>query len=222
MAVAWGSYSRVEAYGTNLFLSMPSGLTAGDLLLLATASLIEISSFPSGWTQLYKRFPSDLWGQVEAYLCWRIATGSEGDQSFTVPSDTNFTAICIRITGASGVNPIHKYDSAQLSSSDDTVVAPALTPDVSGTYGVAIGHSYYEKHDSCSVSPYTSQFYANWATHGGNGYLAVASGNGPAAGNSTGTKSFTSSSGGTTAMVGGHVLIAPPAATIISGAGFVM
>lgn len=222
MAVAWGSYSRVEVYSSEPSLSMPSGLASGDLLLLATASLVEMTSFPSGWTELYHRTPNDIWGQVDAYLCWRIATGLEGDQSFALNSETNFTAICIRITGASGVNPIHKYDSAELGAPDNTVAAPALTPDIKNTYGVAIGHSYYEKHDSFSGAPYSAQFYANWGSHSGNGYLAVASGAGPASGVSTGTKSFSSSTGDTIAMVAGHVLVAPPAATLISGVGFVM
>lgn len=222
MTVEWGSYSRVESYGTNHALSMPSGVAAGNLLILVTASLIPITSFPSGWTQLYKRTPADMWGQVEAYMCWRIATGSEGDQNFTVESATNFTAACLRITGASEIAPIHKYDSAELLSSSDTVSAPSLTPDISGTYGIAVGHSYYEKHDSFSGSPYAAQFYASWGTHGGNGYLAAASGSGPSSGTPTGVKSFTSSTGGTIAMVAGHVLVAPPTSTLIAGVGFVI
>lgn len=222
MAIAWGSYSRTEAWGKYHSLSMPSGLTAGNTLLMVTASLEVITAFPSGWTQLYRRIPGDIWGQCESYLVWRIATGSEGDQSFTLEGDTNFTAVCIRLTGASEVAPIHKYDSAELSSPNYFVTCPSLTPDIANTYGVVFGHSYYEKHDSFSDGAYSSQFFANWGTRSGNGYLAVASGNGPAAGVATGTKSFASSTGDTISMVGGHVLIAPPSTNLLSGSGFIL
>jgi hypothetical protein len=222
MAVAWGSHSVTEHYGSSHTVTMPSGIAAGNLLLLASASLSDVTSTQSGWTLIYRTTGEDVWGYVEGLLYWRIATGGETDLAMTTTEATSFSAAVIRITGASQISPIHASNSVGLSSPQNYIDCPALTPTVSDCGGFAVAHTYYEKPDGFSGSPYSSQFYSTWGAHEGNGYLGAAFGAAPAIGVSTGVKTFTMSSGSGAGVVGGHVLIAPPASAVLSGTGLVL
>lgn len=222
MVVAWGSHAVTEHYGASHDVSMPSGIAAGDLLFLISAALSDVTSTQTGWTLIYRTTGEDLWGYVEALLYWRVAVGGESNITMTTGDDTNFSAAVVRITGASQISPIHKSGSVGLSSPQDYVDCPALTPTVDNCGGFAVAHTYYEKPDGFSGAPYSAQFYSTWGAHGGNGYLGAAFGAGPAANVSSGAKRFTMSSGSGAGVVGGHVMIAPPTSTLVGGIGLVL
>jgi len=96
------------AAGTSHTVNLPSGITAGNLLVLAISG-VQTSpvTTPSGWTlhsdaNLYDPAFHNL-----ARIYWRIADGNEGSTlSMTSSADAAFGAVCYRISGATATNPL--------------------------------------------------------------------------------------------------------------------
>jgi len=100
--------TREGAAGTSHTVNLPSGITAGNLLVLAISG-VQTSpvTTPSGWTlhsdaNLYDPAVHNL-----ARIYWRIADGNEGSTlSMTSSAVAAFGAVCYRISGATATNPL--------------------------------------------------------------------------------------------------------------------
>jgi len=72
---------------------MPSGVTAGDLLLVYIASVSFTATAPAGWTQLTT-------AGANGSIWWKLADGTEGaSQTFGFSPPRAFSAATLRITG---------------------------------------------------------------------------------------------------------------------------
>jgi hypothetical protein len=100
--VVAGTQTSVDAPGnTTNPVALPTGITAGELLIVLVGSTLCLPSTPSGWTQLFNV------GSVSdnGLLCFfKVATGSEGASvNVTLGSNGGGCAnVAYRITGYQG------------------------------------------------------------------------------------------------------------------------
>lgn len=89
-------------------VTKPSGVTAGDLLLVILASAAATWTPPAGWNT----GPTATPGVRQVSSFWRIADGSEG-ASFNFDSGSNLVgcSVCLRISGAHQTSPINGSSS---------------------------------------------------------------------------------------------------------------
>lgn len=98
-------------YGNSLTLNAPTGITAGDLLLIifrdpAINTNSEVINTPSGWTKIDEHGTAD--NDIHIGMFWKEATGSEGDVTVTsTVSSTGRAGWYLRISGADTTTPIH-------------------------------------------------------------------------------------------------------------------
>lgn len=119
------TYSNAVA-ATSHPVDLPSGITAGDLLLVFFSSHNTASvTTPSGWTALISKINSDAF-----YVFAKIADGSEGSTvSVVIPSTRVAAAVSYRITGArNGVTSSEIAVSSAVDASTATPDPPSLTP----------------------------------------------------------------------------------------------
>ena len=96
------------AAGTSHTVNLPSGITAGNLLVLAISG-VQTSpvTTPSGWTLHSDANLYDPGFHNLARIYWRIADGNEGSTlSMTSSADAAFGAVCYRISGATATDPL--------------------------------------------------------------------------------------------------------------------
>lgn len=209
------AWSRAEAWTSSLTVPLPSGLAAGDTLLLLTSSPAPIVSVPSGWQAIYSDVVSDPWGRLEARCYWRTAGASESAPVVTFNGSSNVTGALLRVASA-GSLPIHVSGYAALGAAASSVTAPSLTPTVAGTLAITAGHAYYRWH-SASPSGYAEILApAQWEDGGGNGFLRIAAAAGPAAGVVSAAPSWPCVAS-SLYQIAGHVLIAPASVTVATG-----
>jgi hypothetical protein len=143
--------STISAQGAITSLTAPSGVTAGDLILI-TGTQIDDPGEPgnvsfSGWTQLpntgflngfdvTKTFRTTTW--------WKISDGTEGS-TYTVSGPSGYAQfIAARYSGVHKTRPIDIYTIAK-SATDSPHSNPGVTPSVnegllvytSGNYSIA-------------------------------------------------------------------------------------
>lgn len=107
--------------------NLPSGITAGDLLLLfvaASAGAARTVTTPSGWTEIYNEVgPGDLRRAIAYY---KIAAGSEGSTlGMTGSGNINWAVTALRISGFSGVPEVSSSASGTDTSPDPASLSPS-------------------------------------------------------------------------------------------------
>lgn len=116
--------TAVSTAGTNHVINLPSGITAGDLLLLVLAkgSVAATVNAHADWTEIL-----DENAATGFYIAYRIATGSEGATTTLVTSaNTRSATIAYRISGADPATAPQVGTTATGSST--TPDPPSLTP----------------------------------------------------------------------------------------------
>lgn len=128
MSVAYDSHETYSQTGggTSVPVSVPSGITDGDLLIAFIATDNDSGAAftaPAGWTTIEGPNGNN---SSAGGVYYRVASSEPSSYTWTVPSsDRRFGAI-IRVTGADTLDPIN--DSA---SDTDTGLSPAVTTTVS-------------------------------------------------------------------------------------------
>lgn len=128
LAIAGMAYTNtdVSAGGDTHPITMPSGVAAGDMLVVSVLCSNDRTVTASGWTQFASYYDPD--GTLKKMiLFYRIATGSEGATvTFTSNVSTSLNALAFRITGAHASTP---PEAAQgLIFGVSTYDPPGLTP----------------------------------------------------------------------------------------------
>lgn len=100
--IAASANSRTSANETSHTISLPTGITSGNLLLMMVVidGLSVGWSWPSGWTQL-ALVETDLVDDITTGVAYRVADGSEGSTvtGSTSVAETSAHSV-LRITGA--------------------------------------------------------------------------------------------------------------------------
>jgi hypothetical protein len=118
---------------TNLVLTAPSGITAGELLLLIVcddyANTATHFNAVTGWTKLGESGSATPDAYIGVY--WRIATGTEGSsQTVTSTAAAYWLGWYLRISGADTTAPINAQSFAISSA---TGVNPHVIPQITTT-----------------------------------------------------------------------------------------
>lgn len=104
MAIAYVNSAAVSSQylGNDISLNLPSGVTAGNLLLgfVASGSTSGTHTWPAGWTKLDGQ-------QQVAYgytsFAYRIADGLETTPTVTIPNNSPAIGVICQFSGASGI-----------------------------------------------------------------------------------------------------------------------
>src|SRR5690606_30933526 len=124
---------------TSLTLTAPSGITAGELLLIIIGDddegSSEFSDNVTGWTMLGTSGNTTADAHIAVY--WRIADGGEGNVTVN-PSGTgdDMFGWYIRVSGADTANPFDVSNFTQSSGSASTHNIPAVTTTVPNTLAI--------------------------------------------------------------------------------------
>src|SRR5215217_7567233 len=130
MAIAFGAAGTrllVSPASTSYNVAYPSGITAGQLLVL----FISINggtgvNSPSGWTEVY----NDLTlSNPKGGIWYKIATGSEsGTLAVTLGSSVTGSGIILRYTGVDTTTPMDVTPTTiRNTTASNTTVLPTLT-----------------------------------------------------------------------------------------------
>jgi hypothetical protein len=134
MAITYVGSARATS-GPNVVLTqtstLPSGLVAGDLILVAVARGFDYpltNATPSGWTRsdnAIDQGTSPAAAQVDIY--YKFATGSDAAPTFTVGTASRFEVYAVAYRGVSLSTPIQTSGYQVNSTSSTTVSAGSIT-----------------------------------------------------------------------------------------------
>jgi hypothetical protein len=121
------------ATSTNLVLAAPTGITAGELLLLIVSDDYATTVSPhfnavTGWTKLGESGSTTPDAYIGVY--WRIATGTEGTVTVTSTTAAYWMGWYIRISGANTTAPINTQNFAISTAAG---VNPHVIPQITTT-----------------------------------------------------------------------------------------
>lgn len=125
-AVVTTAETAVTTAGTSHQVTLPSGVVAGDLVLIVTARGVAVATFNSlaGWTEVVDD------GAANGVTVWaRTADGGEGSTvTFTSSANTRSASIAYRISGAKAVGSQVPEISTVATGSSTTPNATTCTP----------------------------------------------------------------------------------------------
>lgn len=103
-------------------INLPSGIVAGDLLIVIYGSDNNTTvTTPAGWTA-----PTDVTGDPNFYIMYRVADGSEGSTvSLTRSTGQPSGAVSYRITGYTGVPEVATATNGSSANPDSGNLAPS-------------------------------------------------------------------------------------------------
>jgi hypothetical protein len=105
---------------TSQALDLPTGITAGDLLVVTVqiaTGIPQTITWPSGWTQLYSQVNGVV---VQGAAAYRVADGTEGSTvTITLSSNSGVQSVALRITG---------HDSATAPQAGTATTGTTSTP----------------------------------------------------------------------------------------------
>jgi hypothetical protein len=124
--VEGAGYTEVGTIATSHPVDVPAGVLEDELLVLIAAldnNAVVMSGLPAGWSEIARGLHSASGVQVNV---WRkVATGGEGDFSYTTGSSRRSENACLRISGSTGAIA----DSAVSEGAASTAPNPSsLTP----------------------------------------------------------------------------------------------
>lgn len=221
MAVAFRA-SSTSSTGNNgsttRTLTLGSGITAGDIILLNC--YIEANgggapptiTTPSGYNLLVRSVNANPSPDFAQHIFWKIATGADASSAVALAwGGTNvFNSHCAAaFSGVDQTTPIDASNTNVGTATSLTVTFPSVTPDVSNTVYVALGN-YWDSRTWTAGAGLTEHvdFNNTW----------IGSGAGPASGVASGTKTATISAGTAYHFNGIAVLLQEP---IVGGSTFV-
>ena len=181
------SYGAGGSAATSCSISKPSGLTAGDLMVMSVA--VEGSSTvlnPTGWT---RRILQQESSNFSLCVFWKIATSADAAaSSFTVNfgSSGKHSVGLTRITGHNPTAPIVASASSQQPAASNLVIAPSVTTTAANQ--LVLGFHAVKKSATFTASYGTERYdvSADPPSHAMFSYVKATAG-------STGSKTATSS-----------------------------
>lgn len=194
-------------------LSRVDGTGEGDLMLAVIMvegrSAAQVTD-PVGWTRA--DFQNASGSQHTLVICYRFAAA--GDVSGASPTWTwdyagnrEFVASMLVFRGVDTSNPVNDISTASYTNNSAATTVPAVTPTVDGTLLVAAS-TINRGATFTWAAPMTEQTDAQTGAGGGNVSMTTATGTGPAANASSGTRSSTAS-GADNRRVAAMVALAP-------------
>ncbi|MBN1162480.1 hypothetical protein JXA34_01910 [Patescibacteria group bacterium] len=112
-----------------LTLAPPSGITAGELLIIIVGSddaeAGDEFSIASGWTQIDEGGNATAQAHIAAF--WRVATGTEGKVTVNAATFDDMFGWYIRVSGANINSPINVYNFTQSSTDTTSHAIPQVT-----------------------------------------------------------------------------------------------
>jgi hypothetical protein len=155
-----------------LTITLDSTPAAGNILF----AVVHISQYgvsrtctpPSGWTTVGNKIE----GTVRAYLMWNLVeTGDSAGNafSFSGASDDWSCGIIYEITGADTTAPINQYALNSVAGESIDPTAGPVTPDVTGTLGLAWALNDY---GSASSAACTGMYTAGWTHQYGDSHIS--------------------------------------------------
>ena len=150
--IAQRGISNYQASSTGVSLQKPTGVVAGDLLIVSISVFddygVNIPTTPSGWTLIDKRYLND--GAKSAAIFYKIATASEGSSYSFPTSSPNCCGIRTigQITAFSGVDVNNPFDVAPGTIAvgkvnTNAISAPSVTTVSSGAAVLFFGFEGY-------------------------------------------------------------------------------
>lgn len=106
MTITWGGSGALiaAASGTAAIISLPAGITAGNVLVIGFASKNNATHvYPSTWQKIAQENASTHW---TASLAWKVATGSDSNPTVTWAGSAASLGVMAFIDSADTFNPI--------------------------------------------------------------------------------------------------------------------
>lgn len=115
---------------SSIELVAPSGITAGELLLIIvgnedSTNTQQFTDNVSGWTLIGESGNLTAAAHIAAY--YRVATGGEGNVTVTAQSSDNIFGWYMRISGADTTSPIGVNNFTQSTGNADPHIIPEIT-----------------------------------------------------------------------------------------------
>jgi len=197
-------------------VTLPSGIQAGDLLILIVGTnndnsvTIAWNAAGSGWVELGQEAIQNFEHKLAA--AYKFAAGDATDNAdYTTTAGEESAAICLRITGAHASTP-PEYTPTEFESASTDANPPSLNPanwDVEDTLWIAIG-STTNGTLTVSTYPYAANNITS-ASAGTDGVrVAIATTENAAASNDPGNFVFS----GTDTVGGAQIAVRPAAVTV--------
>ena len=137
-----------DATGTDHIVSLPSGIVAGNMLLVFFYTRNFTITFPAGWTELFQKVTYNGNGKFGAW--YRIADGSEGSTITVTTSSSGYSAhISYRIESYSGIPECGIAVTADSYNPDP----PNLSPSWGAENSLWIAACGYEEYQNASGYP---------------------------------------------------------------------
>ena len=133
MAVAWrdSNSSNNAGGGTTITCTFPTGLTAGDIMILGVGvrgGTDTTITDPADWTLLGSQVNSTT--VLAQKLYWKVATAADvtaGSVDITITSNKASASVAA-ISGASDVTPVAAEYGGQANASHENITAPSIGP----------------------------------------------------------------------------------------------
>ena len=137
-----------DATGTDHIVSLPSGIVAGNMLLVFFYTRNFTITFPAGWTELFQKVTYNGNGRFGAW--YRIADGNEGSTITVTTSSSGYSAhISYRIESYSGIPECGIAVTADSYNPDP----PNLSPSWGAENSLWIAACGYEESQNASGYP---------------------------------------------------------------------
>lgn len=137
----------------------PTGFQAGDLLLTVLTNPVNGSfNALTGWTELADYFTAagDV-NRFDAYVAWKIATGSEGSSvTFTGSTTSRPAGGMVAISGANTSTPINASAGNDQTTTGTAYTTASITPTVDNCLIIAIFFGYLATAATLSFTPNAS------------------------------------------------------------------
>ncbi len=189
-----------SANGATVTISRPAGAVAGDLLVAQVAfhthNFVGTITPPSGWTTI--RVDSDTNHEIQGVF-WKVATASEpASYVFTnTTGDTNKegSGAITAYTGVDTVSPIDAHAATTYPSGGTSIVGPSVTTTVPGTQLLTL----VGQRSNGDLTP-AAGMAERYETFAGNQNLVQMADQSLGAAGSTGTRTVTSTSNGSSVV----------------------
>lgn len=123
-----------QAAATSATVTAPTGITNGDLLIIAIACDIVAGgdpgapTFPAGFTQITSHFtPALFHGSLRLSWAYKIAASESGNYTVTWTNAAKFSWVSVDISGNKSSSPLDTSASNSSATNTGSLIAPALT-----------------------------------------------------------------------------------------------
>lgn len=183
------SAASLQYFGNDISLTLPSGVTAGNLLLgfVASGSTSGTHTWPAGWTKLDGQQQASYGYTSFAY---RIADGSETAPTVTIPASTAANGVICQFSGASGIGAAWQKNAGAVAGESVSSITSTAANSVACYLWWGQGGAASERLPT--PSGWSREVAADSSTAGGNFHIDVGTKALGGSGSSSGSISETS------------------------------